>query len=260
MALFTEVYGQGETTVVFLHGGGVSGWMWTRQVEYFRSKYRLLVPDLPGHGQSSDIPWLSMQDAAQQVLEMIRSQAGNRRIVLVGLSLGAQLVVQLLSQEPDLAEVAVINSALVQPMAMAVALTKPMLAISLPLIKNRAFAKLQARQLYVGPELFEQYFRDSQLISAANLTKVLEANMSYTLPQGFAQCQAKVLTMVGEKERGVMLQSGAKIALAAQNGIGVVVPGIGHGVSLANPELFNQVVDAWIEGKELPRGLRAIAQ
>ena len=36
---------------------------------------------------------------------------------------------------------------------------------------------------------------------------------------------------------------------------GYSVPGIGHGVSLANPELFNKIVKAWIENGNLPEGL-----
>ena len=227
-------------------------------MEYFQGKYQVLVPDLPGHGQSRTIPFISMQDTAKQVLEMIRAKAGSHGIILVGLSLGAQLVVELLSQAPDLAEAAVINSALVEPMKGTLAMVKPAVAMSLPLAKNRSFAKLQAKQLYIGPELFEQYFEDSKQISGENLTKVLEANMSYTLPEGFGQCNARVLSIVGEKEKGAMLKSNAEIVAASANGTGVIVPGIGHGVSLANPDLFNRIMEAWIEGKELPAGLKLV--
>ena len=136
-------------------------------------------------------------------------------------------------------------------------MVKPAVAMSLPLAKNRPFAKLQAKRLYIGPELFEQYFEDSKQISGENLTKVLEANMSYTLPERFRECKARVLSMVGEKEKGAMLNSNEQI-VAAVNGAGVVMPGIGHGVSLTNPDLFNRIMEAWVEGKELPAGLKII--
>lgn len=259
MTLFTRALGPSDApAIVFLHGGGVSGWMWNRQVDFFRDRYRLLAPDLPGHGQSRHTPFRSMQDAAEHVLQMIRREAPDHRIILVGLSLGAQLVVQLLSDHPDLAEAAVINSALVRPMGLAASLVKPLLAMSLPLVKNRSFAKLQAKQLYIGPELFEQYFADSQLISAADLTSITEANMSFALPEEFGRCHARVLTMVGEKEKGIMLQSGRDIRAATKGGAGVMVPGVGHGVSLADPDLFNGILEAWVEGRALPPGLKSI--
>ena len=39
--------------MLFLHGGGVSGWMWDKQIQHFTS-YHCIVPDLPEHGESKD--------------------------------------------------------------------------------------------------------------------------------------------------------------------------------------------------------------
>ncbi len=39
-------------TILFLHGGGGGRWMWQPQVERL-ADYHLLIPDLPGHGDSS---------------------------------------------------------------------------------------------------------------------------------------------------------------------------------------------------------------
>ena len=37
-------------TIIFLHGGGLGGWMWRYQVRAFEKQYHCLVPDLPEHG------------------------------------------------------------------------------------------------------------------------------------------------------------------------------------------------------------------
>jgi pimeloyl-ACP methyl ester carboxylesterase len=42
--------------LLLLHGGGVAGWMWKSLRHRLESDYQLLIPDLPGHGQSSDAP------------------------------------------------------------------------------------------------------------------------------------------------------------------------------------------------------------
>ena len=46
MPLYFEERGdKAATTIVFVHGGGTSGWMWGKQLEYFKD-YHCLVPDL----------------------------------------------------------------------------------------------------------------------------------------------------------------------------------------------------------------------
>ncbi len=51
MIQYTECGDTSGPLIVFIHGGGVSGWMWKKQLEYF-TNYHCLVPDLPGHGNS----------------------------------------------------------------------------------------------------------------------------------------------------------------------------------------------------------------
>ncbi|MEV4065493.1 alpha/beta fold hydrolase [Nonomuraea dietziae] len=41
--------------LLLIHGGGVAGWMWERQIDHFAPGCRVLVPDLPGHGHSHDV-------------------------------------------------------------------------------------------------------------------------------------------------------------------------------------------------------------
>src|SRR5579864_2612613 len=62
-------------TICFLHGGGVSGWMWNPQVEALQNTYHCLVPDLPEHGQSAATKPFSIVDAARRIAELIRERA-----------------------------------------------------------------------------------------------------------------------------------------------------------------------------------------
>ena len=90
--------------------------MWQPQVENL-TDYHLLVPDLPGHGDSSSIRLTSIEDVAGRVAELIREKAHGGKAHVVGLSLGAQVAVYLLAQAPELVDHAVISSALLKPMA-----------------------------------------------------------------------------------------------------------------------------------------------
>lgn len=53
--LHYQEYGdENASLVVFLHGGGVSSWMWDKQIRYFTHYYCLTI-DLPEHGKSNEL-------------------------------------------------------------------------------------------------------------------------------------------------------------------------------------------------------------
>jgi len=127
----------------FLHGGGVSGWMWEKQVQHFAPNYHCLVPDLPEQGQSSRDTLFSIAKSAEQVSELIDEKACGKQVIVVGFSLGAQVAVQLLSIK--LVDYSIINSALVRPVPLAGKLIKPVLRLSFPLTRNRLFSNCKQR-------------------------------------------------------------------------------------------------------------------
>ncbi len=158
MKLFYKEKGNLDAPLlVFLHGGGVSSWMWDKQVQYFSNHYHCNVPDLPDHGLSKEIPF-SIENSAAQAIDLIREKAQGKKVIITGFSLGAQVVIKLLSMSSDLVDYAVINSALVRPMSFAQFVIKPTVKLTMSLAKKRWFAKLQAKQLYIGEDDFETYF------------------------------------------------------------------------------------------------------
>ncbi len=57
-------YGNKEgPLLVFIHGGGVGGWMWDEQTAYFTA-YHCLIPTLQGHGDRSDETTFSIRGNA----------------------------------------------------------------------------------------------------------------------------------------------------------------------------------------------------
>lgn len=250
MNLYYQEFGDKSAPImVFLHGGGVSGWMWNNQVQYF-THYHCLVPDLPGHGKSYSIPF-SIRDSAERVIKLIEEKSNGKKVIVIGFSLGAQIIVQLLSMKPTLIDFAIINSALVRPMPSLRKWIQPTMKLSAPLIKKRWFAKLQAKTLYVGDDYFEKYYEESCQMNAGTLTQVLEENMTFSIPTNFNQANASILVTVGEREKSVMRESARDIVKANQHSKGVFISDIGHGVSMAMPDLFNQMVDTWINEGEV---------
>lgn len=67
--IFYCVYGDGRP-VMLVHGFGETGDVWINQVGFLKDKFQLIVPDLPGSGQSELIGDMSMEGMAE-VLKII---------------------------------------------------------------------------------------------------------------------------------------------------------------------------------------------
>ncbi|HZH61597.1 MAG TPA: alpha/beta fold hydrolase, partial [Metabacillus sp.] len=146
--------------MVFIHGGGVSGWMWDKQIEYFSSKFHCLVPDMPEHGRSKNGVQFTINDAADEIIELIKEKSKGKRVIAIGFSLGAQVLIAMLNQKPNLIDFAMINSALVKPVPFANALTKSMM-FAFPLVRYKAFSKIQAKSMYIDGDYQDIYYQES---------------------------------------------------------------------------------------------------
>jgi len=81
--------------ILLIHGGGVGGWMWDKQVQYF-SDYHCVVPELIDN-EANNTSDFTIYDSAKKLLSLIEEKAKNKRVIVVGFSLGAQIVIQMIS-------------------------------------------------------------------------------------------------------------------------------------------------------------------
>ncbi|MGF7048634.1 pimeloyl-ACP methyl ester carboxylesterase [Paenibacillus sp. DS2015] len=259
MGLYVKEAGNKNAPIlIFLHGGGVSGWMWDKQLDFFSDDYYVLIPDLPSHGKSGSQQFISIHTVAKDIINIIAERKNGQEITIVGFSLGAQIALEILSMKEDIVDRAIIVSGLVKPMKVFKSIMKPITRLMMPLVKNKYFAKLQAKVLYIGEEYFDLYYNDTQQMSVDALLKILEENMSYQIADGFIHSTARILVLVGDKEKSIMKKSASVIAQSNNNCQGYILPKVGHGVSLATPNLFNTIVGAWINDKELPMEMKSI--
>ncbi|MEM7408370.1 MAG: alpha/beta hydrolase [Pseudomonadota bacterium] len=86
-----RVFGRGSP-LVLIHGGYGSWLHWIRNVEELARHYRVLVPDVPGHGDSNNPParW-EPQWLAHALTESLRQLIGNEPLSGVGFSMGGVL-------------------------------------------------------------------------------------------------------------------------------------------------------------------------
>jgi len=237
--IFKEFGNKNMPVIIFIHGGGLSWWSWKPQIEVLQKNYRIITPIIDGHGDACDTTFVSIQESAEQVIKYIKENCNGKIFALCGLSIGAQIIVEILSKECDITENAVIESALVYPIKMITALTVPMYNICYGLIKKRWFAKLQAKTLNVPVELFETYYQESSRMTKEILINFTISNGSYSMPSTFCNTKAKTLIIVGEKELSVMKKSASLLHETINYSYLKVIKKSGHGeISLIYPDKY----------------------
>jgi hypothetical protein len=69
-------------------------------------------------------------------------------------------------------------------------------------------------------------------------------------------CGVPTMLVTGELELADMHVANAALAAHMPHAEARLVPGVGHGWVGANPDLYAHMVDAWMNGRELPDELR----
>ena len=85
--------------IVLVHGVRVTRKQWLPQMRDLADAYRVIAPDLPGHGALSETEF-TLEGASAALAQVIDEAAGGRALV-AGLSLGGYVAMDLASREPD---------------------------------------------------------------------------------------------------------------------------------------------------------------
>lgn len=201
---------ENQQTIMLLHGGGLSWWNYREAAELLKDRYHVILPILDGHAESSRC-FNSIEENAEALLHYIDEHCGGQLFLIGGLSLGGQVLVEMLAQRPSFCEHVIIESACVIPSKLTNALIKPMLDMSFGLIKKKWFARLQFKSLKIKSALFQNYYEDTCKISKQDMIAFMKASTSYSCKEEISRTTAKVTVVVGAREQSNMISSARKL-------------------------------------------------
>lgn len=87
--------------VILIHGFGEKAEVWNNQVEFLKDKYQLIIPDLPGSGQSEMIDDMSMEGMAEAI-RYIMLKENIKSCPVIGHSMGGYIILALAEKYPGL--------------------------------------------------------------------------------------------------------------------------------------------------------------
>jgi pimeloyl-ACP methyl ester carboxylesterase len=106
---YAEHNPSGRASVLLIHGAFSSGNNWDLVLPYLIDSYHLLIPDMPGHGQSRNVTPFSVEYSSRLLERLIRKRAIHGKAHIVGHSLGAHVAINLASSYPEVVDTVFIS-------------------------------------------------------------------------------------------------------------------------------------------------------
>ena len=240
---FIEFGKEKSRALILLHGGGLGWWSCRAIAEALEKDFHVVIPTLDGHG-GADRSFLSIEENARAIIDYIDNEHSGKVAFIGGLSLGGQILCEMLSLRGEICEVALIESASVVPSPKWIsALMKPTMDMSYPLISQKWFAKWQFKYLRIREDLFPEYFEDTVKIAKDDMTAFLKASIEYGLKPSVGETQARVIVLTGGKEQRGVIQSAEAIHKAIPKSEFIIKEGFYHGEwSINHPNDYADMV------------------
>jgi pimeloyl-ACP methyl ester carboxylesterase len=257
MSLYVSETGTRDApSIVFLHGAGTSGWMWAKQVAAL-ADFHCLNVDLPGHGKSNHIVWVSLADTSEQVASIIQNHGRNRRAHIVGLSLGGYIALMLLEHHAERLDHVVISGVTAKPIPNRFLLA-PQLWLLSALMKRPWFMRMQARALHLPPEMQSPFTENLIAMSMSAYRKIAEEVVEFHAPSALRHVNNPTLITAGSRESENIIGAVDLLAAMMPAAQGRIAPGLNHGWNVEAPALFNAMIRAWLLDQPLPHQLQPV--
>jgi pimeloyl-ACP methyl ester carboxylesterase len=231
--------------LVFIHGGGVGPWMWSRQVEHFERRFCVHLPVLPGHAAGVVNSYTSHVAAAHDIAEQIGLRSLKRPITVVGFSIGGQVAITLATLNRDRVDRVVVASSLLQA-TRGSRLAAVVGACAAPLARSARFSNLQAKSLGIQRHHLSAYLDVAAQLSIRTVYNMLRSNLQFAMPEQFLQARLPVLFLTGSDEQRLLRREASRVANLMIGGTYGEISDAGHGAPFTRPVRFNALLDGWM--------------
>ena len=227
--------------LVFLHGASSTNEVWHAQWLYFKDRTKVIIPDLPGHGDSSGNSCDSVDTYAGIVIELIKKLHLDR-FILIGHSMGGAT-------------------------AQKIALTHPDLLAGLVLAATGARLKVLPQLFSTIETNYDQYIELATSFSMAETAdeqkkhlfrEVLYRSSPKTAYDDFTACnkfdvmnaiediKLKTLIIAGNKDVTTPLKYSQYLNQKITDSRLEIIDGAGHMVMMEKPDEVNKAIDSFI--------------
>jgi pimeloyl-ACP methyl ester carboxylesterase len=251
--LYYEVEGEGEPAVILLHGGMLDCSMWDGQFDLLARDRRVVRYDLSAHGRST-LPPEAYWD--HRDLGGLMDHLAIERAVLVGLSLGGRVAIDMALEEPQ----RVVGVVAVSPGLSGYRFQSDFHVEN----RKRMIAAWKSGDFDAVVEAFQRDWTDGPHRSAAEVdpdireqVRAMARGTVESVMEGRSiqppaidrldELQVPMLVVIGELDMPGIHEIADLLVAANPNAELVEVPGVAHMVNLEAPQRFDELLLEFLE-------------
>lgn len=256
---YLDTGGTGKPALILIHGLGGCWQNWLLNIPYFRERYRVIAPDLPGFGES-DMPTEPISiESYGAVVDSLCHKLGIDQATIVGNSMGGLIATEIALSFPT----RVRNLVLVSAAGLSTSAAERRRTVIVTLARLWGFVtswtvnhreevafrprlrKLLLHQIVKYPERLSPPLM-LELIQGAGrpgFVSALAALMSYPLEDRLNSIECPVLIVWGRNDRLVPVSDAYQYEeLIGNNAHKVIIEDTGHCLMLERPKVFNNLL------------------
>lgn len=240
--------------IVMIHGYSADKDVWVRFARHFTSRYRVVIVDLPGHGETPYDPALRYDTTSQatRVLHMM-DVLGIKRAHLVGNSMGGFIAARIAHDHGErtasatLMDAAGVVSPTPSEMDRLVAVGRNPFEVSTQ-EEFRSFYGMTMAQAPWVPGVTLDHIGERYIAQRQQLAQIFrDFHHVGLLDDSLASIRVPVLVMWGEQDRLVHVSAAAKWAAGIPGARRVIYPDLGHMPMVEDPSRSARAVLDFIE-------------
>ena len=248
--------GQGQP-LVFIHGHPFNRSMWDRQAGFFQARYRLILPDLRGYGESGvSFPRVMLDEMALDLLHLL-DELGIDKAIFAGLSMGGQIALECYRLFPQrfTALVVVDSDARGETPGSAarrLELADTILADGMVKHTTETIHKYVAKASLDNPAVYQPLFKMMSTTKPEGAAAAHRGRADRRDHTNFLPCIATpTLIMVGSEDFFTPLPIARLMSDNIPGAELVCIEGAGHLPNMEAPDAFNEALDAFLRSHEL---------
>ena len=257
LKLHYEVVGAGPT-ILMAHGFTNHGMVWVEQItDLVHSGYRVVMPDLAGHGLSQPVDQkTTVEDLAQDMVALLDHLSINQAIVC-GLSLGGRVAQCLAIDYPGRLNALVIanstaNSAAPEAIAASNSWIEMFEKPNGPLIRLQSVWPQMLNERYraspTAEAVLANWTRINEKIPGSSFANIARGSQEFKSAERLKNVRLPSLVIGGEFDKLFPPPVCKQIADFIPGATFSVIPGACHLSSLDSPKEFNELLLSFIRG------------
>lgn len=247
--IYYEVHGEGEP-LVFLHGLGSSTRDWERQINYFSARYKVILADVRGHGQTDkpsgdySVPLFANDMAG------LMDSLGIPAAHICGISMGGMIAFQMAVTYPELVKtMTVVNcGADMVPDSFKDRWNFFQRLVIFRLLSMKKIGETLSKRMFIKPEqenlrsVFVERWSENYKPAYMAAMKGL---VGWTVEDKLGEIICPTLVIAADEDY-TPLEDKQRIVTKMKNAELAVIEDSRHAMPVEHPELFNQTLGAFL--------------